>query len=52
MTHIEKQTLRDLHRPGWRGAFFVLNVGTVYYALVAATVWCLAEEWYGPVALL
>lgn len=52
MTHIEKQTLRDLHRPGWRGAIFVLNVGTLYYALVAATVWCLAEEWYGPVALL
>lgn len=52
MTHIEKQTLRDLHRPGWRGALFVLNFGTLFYVLVAATVYCLAEAIYWPIVPL
>ncbi|QEL14526.1 fatty acid desaturase family protein [Limnoglobus roseus] len=46
MTHIEKQTLRDLHRPGWRGTWFVLGFGSLFYGLVAATAYCLSAQLY------
>jgi fatty acid desaturase len=52
MTRIEKQTLRALHRPGWRGTWFVLGFGTLFYALVGLTVYCLAEALYWPAAAL
>lgn len=52
MTHIEKQTLRELHRPGWRGTWFVLGFGTLFYAVAAGIVYCLAEGLYLPMAAL
>lgn len=50
MTRVDKRILRELHRPGWRGTLFVLVFGTLYYALVASTVYCLAEAIFWPIA--
>lgn len=52
MTHIDKQNLRELHRPCWRGTWFVLGFGTLYYGLVAVTIVCLAEAIAWPIPIL
>ena len=52
MTHIEKQTLRELHRPGWRGTRFVLGVGSLFYLVLGAILYCWSEQWYTPLVPL
>jgi fatty acid desaturase len=52
MTHIDKQTLRELHRPSWRGTAFVAAFGTLFYALIGATLYCWSQELYWLVAVL
>jgi fatty acid desaturase len=44
MTHLDKHTLRELHRPGWHGTLVVAVFGGVYYATVAAMCWSWSQH--------
>src|SRR5688572_20258030 len=52
MKLIDKQTLRDLHRPGWAGARLVFAYTNLFVVTIAATVWATSEGLYPLVAVL
>ncbi|MGL4422552.1 MAG: fatty acid desaturase, partial [Gemmataceae bacterium] len=55
MTHIEKQTLRDLHSPGWAGTFLTLSYTAAFLIVAALSIVAVLAEaylWLVPLVLI
>lgn len=46
MTHLDKQTLRELHRPGWAGTWVILLYTAAFYVVSGVTAVCAAHGRY------
>lgn len=52
MTQLEKQKLRVLHQPSWRGTILVLVAGSIFYGNIIVIIYCLSQVLYWPMIAL